>query len=80
MRIALDHSKILKEIMSDGFRHAMEDGFIPSLSDKFGSALDCVMMYEDYLSDNFVFGGYCYYPLTVVVAGVAKTLWIKWNI
>ena len=68
MRIALDHSKILKEIMSEGFRRGIEESVIPALSEKFGTSLECVMMYEDHLSENFMFGGYCYYPLTVALA------------
>ena len=80
MRIDLDHNKILKETMSEGFRLGLTEGLIPRLSEIYGTALDGVMMYEDHLKDDFKKDDYCYYPLTLVVGGIAKALWIKWSI
>lgn len=80
MRIDLDHNKILKETMSEGFRLGLTEGLIPRLSEIYGTALDGVMMYEDHLKDDFKKDDYCYYPLTLVVGGIAKALWIRWSI
>lgn len=39
-----------------------------------------IMMYDDYFTENFVDGGYLYYPLTILGKKNHQIHWIKWRI
>lgn len=38
-----------------------------------------IQLYDDYLSENFVFEGYVYYPVTLIKKKGADIYWIRWK-
>ena len=80
MKILLLHNKIIADTATKSFIASVEEGLASKLLQKYGSSLDMVEMYEDYLSDGFVRDGEFYYPLTLVIDGENTRQWIKWNI
>ncbi len=80
MLIELLHNKIVKDTITDGFVRSVENNLIPKLEYVYGESLLGVRMYEDYLSDGFLFEGEWYYPLTVLTEGGAGTRWISWSV
>ena len=79
MTIDLFHNKIIKDNMSDSFKACVYSELLPLLSDKYGTALLGIQMYEDCLGFGFVSEGVFYYPLTLVFDDGVKREWIKWN-
>ena len=80
MNVDFLHNQIIRDTVSSKFIESFNENLLPSLCLKYGAALDCVQFYEDHLADGFRVGGIFYYPLTVVVSGVAKTEWISWQV
>jgi len=80
MFVDLKHNKILSEIVTESFGESVSENLVPMLSDMYGDKLIGIQMYEDYIKDNFLKDGYWYYPLTVVLPGENRTLWIKWDV
>ena len=80
MNINLLHNKIIKDTVTEKFISAFQDRFIPKLTEKYGSQLSDVQMYEDCISDNFISDGYFFYPLTLKVGGETVREWIMWDI
>ena len=80
MIIDLIHNRIVKDTISDSFAAAVSDKLVPMLQESYGARLLGVQMYEDYIKDNLSFGGFWYYPLTVILPDSHETVWIKWNI
>lgn len=80
MTLDLLHNKIIKETHTKGFEKSVNDNLIPKLYALYGTSLDGVQFYEDYINDDFIKDGYWYYPLTVVIDGIYAILWIKWDI
>ena len=80
MIIDLLHNKIVKETLTEGFTKSVNDNLIPKLYGLYGTSLEGIQMYEDYIKDEFLKDGYWYYPLTVLIAGVNAVIWIKWDV
>jgi len=80
MTLDLLHNKIIKETLTEGFERSVNDNLIPKLYALYGTSLDGVQFYEDYINDDFIKDGYWYYPLTVIIGGIYAVLWIKWDI
>ncbi len=80
MNVDFLHNQIIRDTISPKFIESFNENLLPSLCLKYGAALDCVQFYEDHLTDGFRISGIFYYPLTVVVSGVAKTEWISWQV
>ena len=80
MKLDLLHNKIISDTATPRFLECVESTLIPMLEAEYGESLECVQMYEDFLSDGFVKSGYFYYPLTVVVSGVPARRFIKWSV
>ena len=79
--IDLFHNKIVKDTATDAFVESFKSVLVPMLEDKYGDALETVMMYEDYLGDDFLFEGEWYYPLSVKLEGEDAIIsWIKWPV
>ena len=79
MVVNLLHNKIVADTMSERFKDSVNENLIPMLEAKYGDALSEVVMYDNYLNDNFMLDGVTYYPLTVVIDGVPSTVWVKWD-
>ena len=79
MIIDLLHNRIVKETVTEAFEKSISDNLIPKLQAIYGSELEGVQMYEDYLNDNFSKDGFWYYPLTVLISGINTVIWIKWD-
>ena len=80
MTLDLLHNKIIKETLTESFEKSVNDNLVPKLYALYGTSLDGVQFYEDYINDDFIKDGYWYYPLTVVIGGIHAVLWIKWDI
>ena len=80
MIIDLCHNKIIELTVTDAFRRSVESVLVPKLSERYGTGLQKIQMYEDYLKDGFLEGGIQHYPLTVVVDGEPSTQWISWEV
>lgn len=80
MNVDFLHNQIIRDTISPKFIESFNENLLPSLCLKYGAALEYVQFYEDHLADGFRISGIFYYPLTVVVSGVAKTEWISWQV
>ncbi len=81
MIIDLFHNKIVKDTATDAFVESFNTVLVPMLEEKYGDSLEAVMMYEDYLSDELLFEGEWYYPLSVKLHGEEAIIsWIKWPV
>ncbi len=80
MKIDLFHNKIIKDTATPAFIDSVNNSLIPKLLGKYGDELECVQMYEDYISSGLTKGGYFYYPLTLVVSSQLVRQWIKWRV
>ena len=80
MYFDLTHNRILESALSPAFREALESILAPKLRTIYGDGIEGVTMYEDFLADDLVVDGECYYPLTVTTASGTHQRWIKWNI
>ena len=80
MTFDLLHNKIIKETLTESFEKSVNDNLVPKLHALYGTSLEGVQFYEDYVNDNFVKDGYWYYPLTVLIGGIHAVVWIKWDI
>ena len=80
MTLDLLHNKIIKETLTESFEKSVNDNLIPKLYALYGTSLEGVQFYEDYINDDFIKDGYWYYPLTVVIGGIYAIIWIKWDI
>ena len=80
MVVNLLHNKIVADTISEGFKESVNERLVPMLNERFGDAITEIVMYEDYLCDDFVLNDDIYYPLTAVIDGAATTVWVKWNI
>lgn len=79
MRVDLFHNKIVKDTMSESFIRSVETSLIPLITEACPDATR-VLMYEDYIADNLVDSGRCYYPLTVFEGEVPSTVWVTWEL
>ena len=77
MNIDFLHNQIIRDTITPAFIESFNENLLPSLELKYGESLECVQFYEDHLRDGMRIGGIFYYPLTLVISGVAKTEWIK---
>ena len=80
MNVDFLHSQIIRDTVSPKFIDSFNESLLPTLSLKYGEALECIQFYEDHLRDGFRIGGVFYYPLTLVISGKAKTEWISWQV
>ncbi len=80
MTLDLLHNKIIKETLTESFEKSVNDNLVPKLYALYGTSLEGVQFYEDYINDDFIKDGYWYYPLTVIIGGIHAVLWIKWDI
>ncbi len=79
MRIDLLHNKIIKDTATEAFISSAEAA-LPALVTGVCGEVDGIMMYEDHIADGFSSGGFWYYPLTVISAGIANILWVRWKV
>ena len=75
MRINLFHNKIIKDTATEKFVSAVENELVALVSDIYDDATE-ILMYEDYIADNFEDGGLWYYPLTVKRGEGVSVVWI----
>ena len=80
MKIDLFHNKIIKDTATPAFIDSVNSSLIPKLLDKYADELECVQMYEDYISAGLIKGGYFHYPLTLVTSGALVRQWIRWRV
>lgn len=80
MTVDFLHNQIIRDTVTPIFIESFNENLLPSLSLKYGNSLDAVQFYDNYIKDGFRIGGVFYYPLTVVVSGVARTEWISWQV
>lgn len=80
MTVDFLHNQIIRDTVTPIFIESFNENLLPSLSLKYGNSLDAVQFYDNYIKDGFRVGGVFYYPLTVVVSGVARTEWISWQV
>ena len=81
MIIDLFHNKIVKDASTDAFVASVNNVLVPLLAQKYGDGIERITMYEDYISDELLYEGEWYYPLTVKLAGQDSfTSWIKWPV
>lgn len=80
MTVDFFHNQIIKDTVTPVFMESFNENFLPSLSLRYGNSLDAVQFYDNHIADGFRIGGVFYYPLTVVISGVAKTEWICWQV
>lgn len=81
MKIDLLHNNIVAETITPAFEASVTDNLLPLLYEIYSKdEIVGIQMYEDYIADNFSFGGYWYYPLTVITSSGYDTVWIKWAI
>ena len=81
MIIDLFHNKIVKDTATDKFVESFNSVLVPMLEEKYGDSLEAIMMYEDYLADDFLLDGEWHYPLSVKLEGEdAIIVWIKWPV
>lgn len=80
MNVDFFHNQIIRDTVTPIFIESFNENLLPNLSLKYGNALEGVQFYEDHINDGMRIGGIFYYPLTVVVSGVARTEWICWQV
>ena len=80
MTVDLLHNKIVKETVTEAFKNSVNGNLIPKLYNLYGVSLEGIQMYEDYIKDEFLKDGYWYYPLTVLLGEVKRTVWVKWDV
>ncbi len=81
MIIDLLHNKIVRDTMTDGFKASVENVLVPMIEEKYGDSVERIVMYEDYIADEFLSDGEWYYPLSVKLAGEDNIIvWIKWAV
>ena len=80
MTVDFFHNQIIKDTVTPVFMESFNENFLPSLSLRYENSLDAVQFYDNHIADGFRIGGIFYYPLTVVISGVAKTEWICWQV
>lgn len=80
MTFDLLHNKIIKETLTESFEKSVNDNLVPKLHALYGTSLEGVQLYEDYINDNFIKDGYWYYPLTVLIGGIHAVVWVKWDV
>lgn len=80
MIIDLLHNKIVKDTLTQEFEKSVNDVLVPMLLERYGDGLSLVLMYEDYVADNFFKGGRWYYPFTVTVDGATFSEWVSWDV
>ncbi len=80
MNVDFLHNQIIRDTITPAFIESFNENLLPSLELKYGESLECVQFYEDHLRDGMRIGGIFYYPLTLVISGVAKTEWISWQV
>jgi len=79
MWVDLLHNKIIKDTATEAFISSAEAA-LPALVTGVCGEVDGIMMYEDHIADGFSSGGFWYYPLTVISAGIANILWVRWKV
>ena len=81
MIIDLLHNKIVKDTATDAFLESCQTVLVPMLVEKYGDAIEAITMYEDYISDDLLFEGHWYYPLSLKLEGEDAIIsWIKWPV
>ncbi len=80
MTVDFLHNQIIRDTVTPIFIESFNENLLPRLSLKYGNSLDAVQFYDNYIKDGFRIGGVFYYPLTIVVSGVARTEWISWQV
>jgi len=80
MNVDFLHNQIIRDTITPAFIESFNENLLPSLENKYGASLEYVQFYEDHIKDGMRIGGIFYYPLTVVISGVAKTEWISWQV
>lgn len=78
MRVDLFHNKIVKDTMSESFKRSVTEKLVPLIAEACPDATR-ILMYEDYIADNFLEGGRWYYPLTVFEGDLITTVWVMWD-
>ncbi len=81
MIIDLLHNKIVKETATEAFLASVNSVLVPMITDKYGDAIERIVMYEDYLADGFMADGEWYYPLSVKLKDEDNIIvWVKWAV
>jgi len=80
MNVDFLHNQIIRDTVTPAFIESFNENLLPSLCLKYGESLEYVQFYEDHIRDGLRIGGIFYYPLTVVISGVARTEWISWQV
>ena len=80
MTVDFLHNQIIKDTITPAFIKSFNEDMLDRLSLRYGSSLEAIQFYDNHIKDGFRIGGIFYYPLTVVISGVAKTEWICWQV
>lgn len=80
MNIDFTHNQIIRDTVTNSFMESFGDNLVPYLISEYGSALDGIQFYEDHLTEGLRINGEFFYPLTVVVSGVPKVRFVKWQV
>ena len=80
MNVDFLHNQIIRDTITPAFIDSFNENLLPSLCLKYGESLEYVQFYEDHIKDGMRIGGIFYYPLTIVISGVARTEWISWQV
>ena len=80
MNVDFLHNQIIRDTVTPAFIESFNENLLPRLCLKYGESLEYVQFYEDHIKDGMRIGGIFYYPLTVVISGVARTEWICWQV
>lgn len=67
------HNSYLMSLFDNQKLHAFFDGM--ELKD-----VKHIQLYDDYLSENFVYDGHVYYPVTLIKKKDTDIYWIRWNL
>ena len=74
----LTHNKIVRETMSERFRECLDSVLIPKL-EAVTDGMTSVLMYEDYIADDFNRGGRWYYPFVVTDRAGERIIFVSWS-
>lgn len=80
MRIDYTHNRIIADTVTAKFIDCFESSVLPELRTEYGERLSALQMYEDHISDGFIRFGEFYYPLSALIDGEPRLVWIKWNV
>ena len=80
MNVDFLHNQIVRDTVTNKFIESFNENLVPKLISEYGSSLEHIQFYEDYITAGFRINGEFHYPLTLVVDGRAFTRWVKWQV